>query len=227
MKKITALLFTIAGLLSFALAGCSNSDTFTAKSYERAAGEVDKITVSAEDREIEVTKSSDDKIRVRYFDGENEYLEINLSGAKELTVELKYNKNWTDYIGSKPSAEYRKITIEIPDGAVASLTVGTTNEDITVSGLSFEKDVSLTSSGGDIVCDMLGVGEAVSLVSKNGGISGTIVGGMDDFSIACRIKKGECNLPESKEGGEKSFSWHDIGGEARDFSAISVYLCRR
>ncbi|HIW55860.1 MAG TPA: DUF4097 domain-containing protein [Firmicutes bacterium] len=206
MKKITALLFTIAGLLSFALAGCSNSDTFTAKSYERAAGEVDKITVSAEDREIEVTKSSDDKIRVRYFDGENEYLEINLSDAKELTVELKYDKNWTDYIGSKPSAEYRKITIEIPDGAVASLTVGTTNEDITVSGLSFAKDVSLTSNGGDIVCDMLGVGEAVSLVSKNGGISGTIVGGMDDFSIACRIKKGECNLPESKEGGEKSFS---------------------
>ena len=47
---------------------------------------------------------------------------------------------------------------------------------------------------------------AVSLVSKNGGISGTIVGGMDDFSIVCRIKKGECNLPESKEGGEKSFS---------------------
>lgn len=206
MKKITALLFTIAGLLSFALAGCSNSDTFTAKSYERAAGEVDKITVSAEDREIEVTKSSDDKIRVRYFDGEKEYLEINLSDAKELTVELKYDKNWTDYIGSKPSAEYRKITIEIPDGAVASLTVGTTNEDITVSGLSFAKDVSLTANGGDIVCDMLGVGEAVSLVSKNGGISGTIVGGMDDFSIACRIKKGECNLPESKEGGEKSFS---------------------
>ena len=206
MKKITALLFTIAGLLSFALAGCSNSDTFTAKSYERAAGEVDKITVSAEDREIEVTKSSDDKIRVRYFDGEKEYLEINLSGAKELTVELKYDKNWTDYIGSKPSAEYRKITIEIPDGAVASLTVGTTNEDITVSGLSFAEEVSPTSNGGDIVCDMLGVGEAVSLVSKNGGISGTIVGGMDDFSIACRIKKGECNLPESKEGGEKSFS---------------------
>ena len=206
MKKITALLFTIAGLLSFALVGCSNSDTFTAKSYERAAGEVDKITVSAEDREIEVAKSSDDKIRVRYFDGEKEYLEINLSDAKELTVELKYDKNWTDYIGSKPSAEYRKITIEIPDGAVASLTVGTTNEDITVSGLSFAKDVSLTSNGGDIVCDMLGVGEAVSLVSKNGGISGTIVGSMDDFSIACRIKKGECNLPESKEGGEKSFS---------------------
>ena len=76
----------------------------------------------------------------------------------------------------------------------------------TVSGLSFAKDVSLTANGGDIVCDMLGVGEAVSLVSKNGGISGTIVGGMDDFSIARRIKKGECNLPESKEGGEKSFS---------------------
>lgn len=75
-----------------------------------------------------------------------------------------------------------------------------------MSGLSFAKDVSLTANGGDIVCDMLGVGEAVSLVSKNGGISGTIVGSMDDFSIACRIKKGECNLPESKEGGEKSFS---------------------
>ena len=72
--------------------------------------------------------------------------------------------------------------------------------------MSFAEEVSLTSNGGDIVCDMLGVGEAVSLVSKNGGISGTIVGSMDDFSIVCRIKKGECNLPELKEGGEKSFS---------------------
>ncbi len=44
------------------------------------------------------------------------------------------------------------------------------------------------------------------MTAKNGNIAGTIIGGWDDFSISCNIKKGDCNLPASKEGGEKLFT---------------------
>lgn len=51
---------------------------------------------------------------------------------------------------------------------------------------------------------MLSVGTALTLATKNGGIMGTIIGSYDTFSIACEIKKGECNLPLAKTDGEKS-----------------------
>ena len=33
----------------------------------------------------------------------------------------------------------------------------------------------------------------------------TVAGGLDEFSVSCKIKKGDCNLPLSKEGGDKEF----------------------
>ena len=103
MKKLTVFFCVLAGLFLFTLAGCANDDTFTKKSYA-SGGEIQKITIEVEDRELEIVASKDDEIRIEYFDGEKEYLEI-VPENGQLTVRLVYNKNWTDYIGSKPSAK--------------------------------------------------------------------------------------------------------------------------
>lgn len=44
----------------------------------------------------------------------------------------------------------------------------------------------------------------VTLNVKNGNVSGTVVGSYDDFSIQSDIKKGESNLPDTKDGGGKT-----------------------
>lgn len=206
MKKIMASLLLLFGALVLLFAGCSNSDTFTEKSYSTESEGIEKISVQVEDRELEISASEDDQIRLAYFDSEKEFLEISVSEDNELTIKLVYDKDWTDFIGVKPSAQYRTIEIQVPDDLISSLTASTTNENIEVSPLSFTEAVSLDSNGGNVVCDRVNAGKSVTLKAKNGDISGTIVGGWDDFSISCTIKKGDCNLPLSKEGGEKTFS---------------------
>lgn len=205
MKKLLALFFLLIGAIGFALTGCSDGDAFSEKSYRSGESEIEKITVQVSDRELEISESGDDRVYIDYFDSEKEYLDINVSESRELTVKLAVNKKWTDFIGTKPSAAYRKIKIRIPDGMISEFSANTTNENIKVNPLSFTGHISLNSNGGNIVCERVDVGKAISLTSKNGSISGSVIGGWDDFSISCTIKKGDCNLPELKEGGEKSF----------------------
>ncbi|MCI9032109.1 MAG: DUF4097 family beta strand repeat protein [Clostridia bacterium] len=206
MKKLTVLFLAVIGALVFALSGCSNNDTFTEKSYSSGETEIEKIILQATDREVEISASDDNQIYIDYFDGKKEYLDISVSESKELTVKLVFDKDWKDYIGTKPSAEYRKIKIVIPDNLISTLSVNTTNENIKVNSLSFTENISLDTNGGNIICERVSVGKSINLKAKDGNITGSIIGGWDDFSISCTIKKGDCNLPELKEGGEKSFA---------------------
>lgn len=205
MKKLTALMLALIGALCFVFAGCSN-DTFTEKFYSSGETEIKKVSVQVTDREVEVSASEDNQIYFDYFDGEKEYLEISVSENKELIVNLATNKKWTDYFGFKPSKDYRKIKVRIPDNLLTVLSVSTTNENIKVNSLSFTEQVNLKADGGNIVCERVNVGKAINLTAKNGDIKGSIIGGWDDFSISCNIKKGDSNLPKLKEEGEKYFS---------------------
>ena len=130
------------------------------------------------------------------------------------------NKDWTDYIGGKPSDENRKILLQIPDAMLDTLTLSTTNEEISLPALTVTGSISLSSNGGDISFGDLDVGSALSLTVKNGDISGTVVGSYDDFAIQTEIKKGESNLME-KEGGEKTLSVSTNNGDA-DIEFISA-----
>ena len=206
MKKIRALLFILAGVFVFSFAGCSNGGTFTEKSYSSGESEIKSVSIDVTDRELEIGTSEDGQIHVKYFDSEKEYLDISVSENQELLIKLVIDKDWTDYIGTKPSAEYRKIAVEIPDGLLVSFTAKTTNENIKVNPLSFAESVSLDSNGGDVTFERVSVGKSVSLTAKNGNIQGTLIGGWDDFSITCTIKKGDSNLPESKEDGDTTLT---------------------
>lgn len=114
------------------------------------------------------------------------------------------NKEWTDYIGSKPAAEDRKISLQVPDALLESLTISTTNEDITLPALAVTGQISLSTNGGSIAFETLDVGSALTLSAKNGDISGAVAGSYDDFSIQTELKKGESNLPGDKDDGEKA-----------------------
>lgn len=47
-------------------------------------------------------------------------------------------------------------------------------------------------------------GKQINLVAKNGNITGSVIGNLNDFSISCNTKKDHCNLPTHKENGNKS-----------------------
>lgn len=206
MKKLSVILFAMLFVLAFALSGCSGGGAFTEKAYRSGDSQIENIVIKVTDREIEISASEDNQIHIDYFDSEKEYLDITVSKNNELTVELAVDKKWTDFIGQKPFKEYRKIEIKVPSNLIAVLTATTTNENITVNSLSFTDIISLNSNGGSIVCERISVGKSIKLTAKNGNITGTVMGGWDDYSISCTIKKGDCNLPLNKEGGEKSLT---------------------
>ncbi len=205
MKKWFAVLLALVGALA-AFAGCSDAENFTPKTYRSGESAVEEIVVEVTDREVEIAASEDGQIHIEYFDSEKEFLEITGAETGRLTVRLVQNKEWTDFIGVKPSEEFRKVSVRVPDGKIVRLSASTTNESIRVEALSFAESVTLSSNGGDVVCERVGVGASIALTVKNGDITGTVVGAWDDFSITCTGKKGECNLPERKEGGTKTLA---------------------
>lgn len=203
MKKCFVSLLAAAVLLTL-LSACAGGGTFREQAYASGAEQVRSISVQVTDRAVELCASADGQVHISYFDSEKEYLDISLSDGA-LTVTLQQDKEWTDFIGTQPDAAYRKITLEVP-ADVSSVSVQTRNEDISLSSLSVAESVLLDVNGGSIRCEGVDAGKAIGLKAKNGDVTGSIVGGWSDFSIACTIKKGECNLPESKEGGEKSLT---------------------
>ena len=203
MKKLTLLGLCLV-LGCFLLAGCSDSgEPFEEKSYTPDAA-VTEVRLDVQDREIEVSLSEDELIHIQYFENSKEYYDISVSDGNVLTMTSASGRSWTDYIGMKTAAENRKIALQVPDALLDALTLSTTNEDISLPALAVAGSVSLSSNGGNITFGELDVGDALSLTVKNGDISGTIAGSYDDFSIQTEIKKGESNLPEEKDGGEKT-----------------------
>ena len=214
MKKFMAVLASCAVLAAaLAIVGCSGEQTFEAKSESYGAEDVKSIVIDVEDRAVEVIPSEDGQVRIEYSESEKEYYEISLSESGELTMKFQTSKSWTDYIGTKPAAEYRKIKLSVPGELLSGLTIKTTNEAIDVAHLSVSGEVSLDSNGGDLNFEKIDVGESLTVTAKNGNITGSVLGSWDDFSITCEYKKGECNLPESKEGGTKSLKANCNNGD--------------
>lgn len=188
----------------FTMVGCSGSETFEAKNYSSGEADVRSVVIDVEDRAVEVGPSDDGQVHIEYSESEKEFYKVKLSESGELTMTLQTDKDLTDYIGTKPGAEYRMIRLFVPDGILSDLTIRTTNEAVEVASLSVQGVVSLDSNGGDLNFEKIGVGNRLELTAKNGNITGSVLGGWDDFSISCEFKKGECNLPQNKEGGDKT-----------------------
>lgn len=206
MKKLFVLLCAAACAAVFAFSGCDEGEAFTEIHYCSDDSGITEVNISVSDREIEIGASEDGKVYVDYFDSEKEYLTINLSDDGKLSVKTEYDKKWYDFIGAKPAAKFRKISVKLPDNIISDFAASTSNESIKITRLSFTESVSLEANGGDIVCEGLNAGKQISLKAKNGNITGSVSGGWDDYAIYCKIKKGDCNLPEKKEAGEKTFS---------------------
>lgn len=200
---VLVLIVVILGVL-FIVARFTSTQSFVSKSYSLDNQEINAVIVDVRDRQVEISESTDGQIHIDYYESEKEYYSFTTSENNELIVKLVYNKNWLDYFGIKPDKSYRTINLQVPNNLLNSIEITTTNETIKLNNISVTQNITLNSKGGNIEFDHLFVGEQANLTAKNGDITGSIVGSLDDFSISCTVKKGNCNLPEHKEGGTKS-----------------------
>ena len=169
MKKIISLLLCLV-LGGFILVGCSNSsEPFEEKSYTPDT-QINEINLDVRDREIEVSLSEDEQVHIKYYENSEEYYDISVSDENVLTMTSASDKDWTDYIGVKPSAENRKISLQIPDALLDTITLSTTNEDISLPALAVTGSINISSNSGNITFENLAVGKSLYLTVKNGDI---------------------------------------------------------
>ena len=175
--------------------------------------QVNGINLDVRDREIEVVLSKDEQVHIQYSENSKEYYEISVSDGNLLTMVNASNKEWTDYIGGKPSAEDRKIVLQVPSALLDTVILSTTNEDVFLPVLAVTGSIDVSTNGGNITFENLDVGNTLTLTVKNGDISGTVAGSYDDFAIQSEIKKGDSNLPNNKESGKKMLNVTSNNGD--------------
>lgn len=212
-KKIVsaaALLFLLAILFT----GCSSGNvSYEGKSYDASAEDVETVRIDVKDRKIEIIGSEDEKIHLSYFESEKEAYTVSISDTKELSMVCSDNKSWTDYVGKKAAEDYRTIRLSIPNGKIQNLKLITSNEDIVLPALNMKGSVEINVNKGSIVLDRLDAGKSIQLETKNGNITGTIIGSYDEYAIKSQARKGENNLPPNKEQGDKKLSAYTNNGD--------------
>lgn len=214
MKK--KLLLLLASLfMAAAFSACSDEgNTFQSKTYAPDGAEIRGIELSVKDREIEVVLSDDEQLRLDYAENEKEFYNLSVSEDGVLSMESASDKGLLDYFGVKKSAGHDKITIRIPRTlSLSTLTLKTTKEKISLPALAVTEELTLSTNGGNISFEEISDADSITLENKNGDIDGTIGGSWDDYAITCKIKKGESNLPEEKDGGDKSLTVVNNNGD--------------
>lgn len=212
MKKMFGLMIGAVAMMGL-LAGCSGGESsFEAQSYV-SSEPISGVLVDVRDREIEVSLSNDDLVHIDYFESDEEYYTISVSDDGILSMTAESSEGISKFFGVKSSGEQNKISLQVPSDLLASLELHTTNEAISVAALTVMDSITLSNNNGDISFDKLNVGNGLRLENKNGNISGSVVGSYDDFTISTESKKGENNLPASKEGGTKTLNVTNNNGD--------------
>ena len=115
--------------------------------YTADISQIEEINVDVRDRQIEVSISDDNQIHIIYFENSKETYDITVSDENVLMMSSVSNKDWTDYIGGKPSYQNRKIILQIPGSLLETLTLSTTNENISLPSLTITGSISISSNG--------------------------------------------------------------------------------
>ena len=202
MKKLFVAALSLT-LFSVLLAGCGAEETTPVEKSYTAEAQVTSILLDVKDRSIEITPSPDGQIHLTYAETNLEFYTL-IVEEDTLVLRSESDKTWKDYIGVSSPAGLGAISLQIPPEGLDSLELSTTNHDVSLPALSCSGRVSVKVNKGNITFDALDAGTAIALEAKDGDVTGTVAGSYDDFSIATQTKKGTCNLPQSKEGGEKS-----------------------
>jgi P pilus assembly chaperone PapD len=81
----------------------------------------------------------------------------------------------------------------------------TSNGKITAEGVSASQSLTLKTSNGGIRVSNLD-SAAISLITSNAGIKGSLPGKMADYTVKSATSNGKNNLPNERAGGEKTLN---------------------
>ena len=95
-------------------------------------------------------------------------------------------------------------SINLMNLSAKDLNLQTDNGKIDLKNTTVRKGILADTSNNSILLDDVDVGETIICTTSNGGIKGTIIGAMEDFSITSQTSNGNNNLPTDTNKGEKT-----------------------
>lgn len=191
----------VAAVLGLAtLTGCSSGegDTFTQRQYTAQGSEVKAVVIDVRDRQIEIVPAGDGQLVLDYAESEKEGYAITLSDEGTLSVTGRMDKGWLDYIGGKAPEEYRTLRLAVPADALSSLTVSTTNGDITLPALAVGGEVSLAANNGDIRLEKLDVGQGLRWKRRTAACRERLSGAMTISPYPAPSKRAKATFPNKR-----------------------------
>lgn len=193
---------------AMALASCT-PPSFQLARTEIATAEISQINIEVNDLAIKVAPSQDEHIALVYYESETHKLTKALADG---VLRLGVDNSADSFFGLQADLEYRTLSIFIPAESELSLSVITSNEDIEVADLRFV-NLNLENNNGDIAFRNIPTSQNATFINKNGDITGNIIGSYDDYAIESEAKKGETNLPSSKNEGSKRLRAYNNNGD--------------
>lgn len=167
MKKTGILIAAAALMLLPCFAACGKLP-YEEGTFE-AASAVNSVSIEARDRRVEIALADGDRVKLEYYRNEKEYYDITESDGA-LSVTLKYDKEWTDYIGAGGDRDKQVIRVYIPKDGLERLSVSTTGRDVLLDGISAE-EITLSTNNGDIALQSVAAGSSLTAAAKNGSVS--------------------------------------------------------
>ena len=199
MKKLFSLCWIFV-VFAFSFTGCSSPSYFE-KHFE-ANEAVHEIVVSAIDRQISFCSYDGETVKIDYFENDTEFYEISENNGI-LKMTMKTDKQPGDYVGLSAPKEKRVINVYLPKRSLLKIEAATTNEDIIFDFEYGVENCILTDNNGNILLEKVNVLKSLELTTKNGGISGEIADGIENYNIKIDLKKGHSNISE-RTGGFKN-----------------------
>ncbi len=208
---LAVLLASVSGCTKQDTAGEPKQDVKTGH-YAVNASDVREINIDVKDRAIEITESPDEDIMITYYENDKEFYDILLDGDKVLSMKAASDKNLSDYVGFSDDS-MQTIKLEVPNPLLSNLVISSTKNDIKLPDLRFEGNIKIDINDGEIELENTTPLGDVTLSAKNGDISGTLKGKLDDFKITSNAHKGKSNLPDSKEDGTQALEVKTNNGD--------------
>lgn len=205
---IISVMLVIIGMIicgvSFAMAGFNAehfSDAFIGKEVNLEMAEYNavygKISINVIDREVELKRSTDDKIHITYKKSEKSRMEFTESG-NTLAVTEYNEKKWFDYIFNFDFG--RNIVIELPEKINADIKINDKNGKMTANDLNVNGNFDIETGNGELSFINTKFSGSLTARTSNGKITleNLSVGGDGDFTTS----NGKYSLEKVKIGGK-------------------------
>lgn len=180
--KITAIIIAgillLSGLICCAVAvnmvqfdftRLGTQKAYQKQQYEVSAAGIKEISVDDSNNEIVILPSSDDKIRITYYETEKEtYLIQEKNGA--LSVAYSDTRKWYEHIEINWSFQSRKIEVELPESYGGALKTVTSNGSIRIENVSVAGALTAETSNGRVTLENVTTGSDLYIKTSNGGI---------------------------------------------------------